>query len=408
MARGEASQATWERQQNSHLQEIFTEEYDNKIYRAASRIQPHHLRLDNVRKESQSQDALHKAEMLSETPSRSLPSPGPLPPPTSLPGPLTEREMSEGPEKDNTAEIPDKYFDSLLTHDDSLLEEYTSHYDYGQIPEANYLYDYTFETPIPSSQILDFSPSRTINFAEPSAAISHHHEDLSHPPRNGIEGSPGRRSLSDTRGSSNVEGDREIYNQSDNTPIDLFSSQGLEDSAEYRGVQPTKVLRVEESPNLSNEDSDPAVLPRDNKREHQTYERRRVASPSQQVEEDTMHLLEERHGTAGGSSDYFPNQGGREAASAWEDRNIKDETERGSNRQQVSSREGSVSTTTGEKDDERDVSEINRSRLRETEKLLDILDDILREVNITEQLSRSPRNPEDDPSHTGGSHQQNS
>lgn len=53
------------------------------------------------------------------------------------------------------------------------------------------------------------------------------------------------------------------------------------------------------------------------------------------------------------------------------------------------------------------MSEINKSRIRETEKLIDILDDLLREVNITEQLSRSPRNPDDSSAHTGESQQPN-
>lgn len=415
VARGEASQAAWERQHKSQFQEILAEEHDNRIYGAASRFQPQHFLLDNMERESQPQEALSNAEVMSEASGRSPSSPGPLPPPASLQGSLSERVLSEGPEKDNTAEIPDRYFDTLHTHDDSLLEEYISHYDYGQIPEANYI-----DTPIPSSQILDFSPSQTINSAGPSVAAAHHLQDLSHPPHNDLRGSPGRRSLSDGHGSSNIERERKIYNQSDYKSIDLFSSQGSEDATESRGIQPTTVLRVGGSTNPSNIDPSPARSLGDNERVDQTYERRRVTPQRQHLEGDTLHLPEERQGyanaaggypMAGGGLRYYSNQGDKEETSAWEDRHIRDETQRDSNRQQVSSRESSVTSETpswivsGESAEGKDVSEINKSRRRETEKLIDILDDLLREVNITEQLSRSPRNPDGPPSHSGGSQQ---
>lgn len=409
MARGEASQAAWERQHKSQFQEILAEEHDNRIYGAARRFLPQHFQLDHMERESQPQDALSNAEVMSAASGRSPSSPGPLPPPAS------ERVLSESPEKDNTDEIHDTYFDTLHTHDDSLLEEYISHYDYGQIPEANYI-----DTPIPSSQILDFSPSQTINSAGPSVAAAHHLQDLFYPPHNDLRGSPGRRSLSDGQGSSNIEREREIYHQSDNKSIDLFSSQGSEDATDSRGIQPTTVLRVGGSTNPSNIDPSPARSLGDNERVDQTHERRRVAPQRQHLKGDTLHLPEERQGyasapggypMAGGGFEFYSNQGDKEEASVWEDRHIRDETQKGSNRQQVSSRESSVTSETpswivsGETAEEKDVSEINKSRRRETEKLIDILDDLLREVNITEQLSRSPRNPDGPLSHSGGSQQ---
>lgn len=409
MARGEASQAAWERQHKSQFQEILAEERDNRIYGAAGRYQPQHFQLDNMERESQPQDALSNAEVMSAASDRSPSSPGPLPPPASLQGSLPEPVSSEGSEKDNTAEVPDGYFDTLLTHDDSLLEEYMSQYDYGEIPEANYI-----DTPIPSSQILDFSPSQTVSSAGPSVAAAHFMQDLSHPPHSDLRGSPGRRSLSDGKGSSDIEREREIYNQSDNKSIYLFSSKVSGDATESRGIQPTTVLRVGGSTDTSSIDPSPARPRADNGRVDQTYERRRVAPQRQHLEGDTSHLPEERQGYASaaggypvsGGSGYYSDQDNKKEASAWEDRNIRDETHRGSSRQ-VSPWESSVTSETpswivsGESAEEKDVSEINKSRRRETEKLIDILDDLLREVNITEQLSRSPRNLDGPPSHSG-------
>lgn len=420
MARGEASQAAWERQHKSQLHEVLTEEYDNRIYSAANRLQPQHFQLSDTAKGRQPQDASDNPEAMSEVFRMPPTSPRPLPPLISLPGSSKDRVLVGGQEKDKAADTDDRYYDALHTQDNSLLEEYMSHYDYGLMPEENYLEEYELDTPIPSSQILAFSTSQTISSAVLSTAAGHP-QDFSHPPQNYIRGSPGRRSLSDRRESLNVNREREIQNQSGIKSTDLFSSQGLEDMTTSKGIQPTAALMVGYSTNPSNINFRPATPLREREIGDQSYDMRKAALQIQQVG-NIEHLSEGSHDSTStngtypatsGEFDYFGNHGNEGESSTWDEKSIRDEAIERNNRQHVSPVEHSVTdesenttwTTTDERTDEKDVAEINKSRIRETEKLIDILDDILREVNITEQLFRSPRQASELPSHISESPQ---
>lgn len=159
-----------------------------------------------------------------------------------------------------------------------------------------------------------------------------------------------------------------MFDQSENISIDLFSSQVSEETLK---MQPTMTLEDRNSQNPSNIDS--------------TFS----GSPTSKAPQGTASHAYEQH------------DGGE--PSSWESNSNQEETQRGSDRPKLSSQDGNVEdnseTTRGTTSEEREedmnsrasVSEINRSRIRETEKLIDILDDILREVNITEQFSRAPR-----------------
>ncbi|XP_045111950.1 uncharacterized protein LOC123505005 [Portunus trituberculatus] len=331
VARGEASQAAWQKKYRSQLQEIVTEEYDNRIFGAAARFQPHLLQLGGAMRADQLQDDSGN----SVTEASKIPQPSPRPALSQMmrPDPSTE-EDSIVHEQVLTVEghtplpidFPDGFYDTHLVHGDSLLEEYISHYDYSQLPEAHYISDYALDAPFPSSQILSFSPSRTFHSAGPSAITA---DSSLHPSPSQARASPGRRSLADDSMPAQGEREGQVYDQLNNVPIDLFSSQDSE-TLESK-MQPTMTLQARSSPDLSNRDSNPIDAPR------------RLSS-QEEVTRDNDNVNEDRNGN---------------------------------------------------KDSSTSVLEINRSRIRESERLIEMLDDILREVNLTEQLSRTPRNPDE-------------
>lgn len=367
LARGEVSQAAWQKQYHSQLQDIMAGQYDNTIFGAPRHFHPQSLQLGDAKRDGQPQDTPSGAAAMTQTPMMppTTPAPPPLPmtplDPSSEDSIVQERVMLASQEGDGVDGIPDGYYDSLLAHDDSLLEEYISHYDYGQLPEANYISDYALESPNPSSQILSFSPSRTFRSADPSATTVGHHEDPSHATQSHARASPGRRSLPDNLTSNN--GERGGQGRSENISVDLFSSQTSEETS---NTQPTMTLEDGNSPDSSNIDSALSGSPR-------------ITAPQ------------------GAGSHAFEHDEGE--SSSWEHNSDPEETERRSDWAKLSSQDMTTRTTAeggeGDKNSPSTVSEINKSRIRETEKLIDILDDILREANITEQLSRSPRHSDE-------------
>lgn len=376
LARGEVSQAAWQKQYHSQLQDIMAGQYDNTIFGAPRHFQPQPLQLGDARREGQPQDIPSGAPAITQTYIMPPTTPGPPPLPQTPLDPSTEdsivqeRVMLATQEGDGEDGIPDGYYDSLLGHDDSMLEEYISHYDYGQLPEANYISDYALDSPIPSSQILSFAPSRTFRSADSSATTVGHHENPSHTTQSHVRASPGRRSLPDNLTANS--GEKGGQDRSENISIDLFSSQTSEEAL---NTQPTMTLEDRNSPDSSNIDSAFSGSP----------------------------TIEASQGTANHTYGK-PNEGG---SSSREHTSDPEETEGGSDWPKLNSQNGSVrdnDMTTrkitaeggeGDKNSRATVSEINKSRIRETEKLIDILDDILKEVNITEQLSRSPRHSDE-------------
>ncbi|KAK8397657.1 hypothetical protein O3P69_004441 [Scylla paramamosain] len=328
VARGEASQAAWQKKYRSQLQEIMTEEYDNRIFGAATRFQPHLLQLGGAMRADRRQDVPGN----SMTEASKMPPPSPRPPPAQMmqPDPSTEENSNDHQqiltvEGDTTVPVDfhDGFYDTHLVHDDSLLEEYISHYDYSQLPEAHYISDYALDAPIPSSQILSFSPSQTFHSTGPSAITTDSHDSSPLPSRSQVRASPDRRSLADDLTPAQGEREEQVYDQSGSVPIDLFSSQDSE-TLESKKMQPTMTLGARSFPNPSNIDSNP------------TGSSRRLNSQEKIT------------------------------------RDNDDDNEK--------------------KNSPTSVLEINQSRIRESERLIEMLDDILREVNLTEQLSRTPRN----------------
>lgn len=337
VARGEASQAAWQKKYRSQLQEIATEEYDNRIFGAATRFQPHLLQFGGAMPADQRQDT--PGNSMTEASKMPQASPRPPPPQMMQPDPSTEEDsivhqqvLTVEGDTPVPVDFPDDFYSTHLVHDDSLLEEYISHYDYSQLPEAHYISDYAQDAPIPSSQILSFSPSRTFHSSDQSATAIDSHDSSLHSSPSQVRASPGRRSLADDSAPAQGEREGQVHDQSENRSIDLFSSQDSETLEPM--MQPTMTLGARKFPNLSNTDSDPTGFPR------------RLSSQEGLMRDNNN------------------------------DKEGKDE----------------------DKNSPTSVLEINKSRIRESERLIEMLDDILREVNLTEQLSRTPRNL-DEPSY---------
>ena len=400
LARGEISQAAWQKQYHSQLQEIMTEEHDNSILGTTNRFQPHFLRHGGEKREG---EASSNAAAMTEA--------SKIPPPTPRPQNSQVKLMDLSPEdsiiqeqlligdhrEDGTDNVPDGYYDALHAHDDLLLEEYIAHYDYNQLPEANYISDYALDAPIPSSQILSFSPSRTFNSAGPSVTtVDHHHEGLPHPTQSHARASPGRRSLPDDLTLANGRKEGQVYDQSENVSTNLFSSQSSEEMPESKKIQPTVTLETRNSLNPLNIDATPPGSLRSST----------SSSTTSHTNRHDYVIAADRSSAAGRDSDHDSGQGNEKESSSWQYISNWQEARRGNDRQLTSQKgnvrdDGEANSRTTKDEDNKDtnssasVLEINKSRLKETEKLIEILDDILREVNITEQISRIPRYPED-------------
>ncbi|KAG0713889.1 Collagen and calcium-binding EGF domain-containing protein 1 [Chionoecetes opilio] len=407
LARGDASQPAWQKQHRSQLQEAMTEEYDNRIFGAAIRFQPSHLQLDGAQREGSGQHDPGTAAAMIEATKMPL-----QPPPVTLIDPFTQYDDIQervliGNQDDLLDDIPDGYYDTLLDQDDSLPEEYISHYDYIS-QEPYYISDYGLDAPIQSSQIPSFSPSRTLSSAAASSTTAVHQDRAPHPTQShdrpaSSASSPGRRSLPDKLTSANGERDRSAYDQSEDVFIDLFSSQGSEETLEAKKTQPTMSLGDRNSIDSGNPTTKTSQTTESLNFEGVTVPNQQSSggetSPLSKPRYDSMPIAIRSAITENTQEkelevspwQYQETQGGRDRQLNIQGGNMKghDEINRG------------TTVENGNKDtnSRASISEINKSRIKGTDKLIEILDDLLREMNITEQLSRTPRNPEGSPDH---------
>lgn len=422
LATGEGSQAAWQNQYNTQLLELLTEEVDNKIFGAARRFRPQSLQLDGEGKDKATTERTEHSNGTTRAPlqSREL-HPSPQPPSGISESPSLEKAAEE----DRVEELPEGYYDTVLNTGDALFSEYIPNYDYGAISDATYFTEYAaIDTPPASSHPettgVTQPPASThkSDQAGTSTNLTAHH--LSEPSKN----APNKEQIIGHRLSTD---DLAPSPTTKKTPA-VSTSRSQQDTVTSAPVPPqTRSARVNTVTEEIQRRGEQDLMNRQNG-QRRGYTETSHKEPSHIYPTRSTSTL--RPSGSVRSSSVLNTNAKRVSLNIKKDINLFDDSE---SEHDTSSRERDVgleevdegnteretliSTRTQGQEVEKDeftrttsheiineaetdslysnrkLTAVDKSRIKENEKLIDILDDILRELEETAKLSRITRNP---------------
>lgn len=385
IAAGGGSQAGWQNQYHTQLQEILTEEVDNRIFGAATRFKPRPVQEEGG--EGEEDEAANEGEKEDAGQGKTLlQSPGPLPPPRTLPAahpqetPVEETVEPEdfvgSSEEGEVEEPPEGYYDLLISSDDSVFADYIQNYDYGSAMNSAYFSEY--------AAMDDSYPEPTVASSERTRAsampTTDQFSESSKTKMNEYRGQiNGHRSPSEGSSTTGAEG-TQIHNSRSNSMargtqrenvVNVTNRQdtpgGRSDTSSFNPKTPSHTTRTS-----------PGTRHDEDTRNSNAFDAEAIKTSLKNLKRDFS--LYDRDGDGG---EVFENR------RRTEQRDNKDGFTRTSSQEIISASETATSHP------RRRLTEKDKSRIRETEKLIDILDDILREMEASAEFSRVARTPKD-------------
>lgn len=429
VAAGRGTQAVLQNQYHTQLQELLTEEVDNRIFGAARRFQPHHVPLA----EGQDMGVTERDEQDTLTTTAPLQNSEPLPSPQSSTGvsevSSLEKTFEKGvfassSEESLTEEHPEGFYDTSFNTGDVLFNEYLPNYDYGSLSDFTYFSEYAaIETPTLNPGPTLATPSamsiHNTNQAAASAVppVQHSKKSKAKEPINGHRSSSDGSimkspTVKDTRAPA-VNASRSQH---------LFSSEGSGGVSKDTRQQVTATMAPERHHSRS-----PKGIPRRGPSEStnnqniqskssSTFPSRALPNsrPSERVRSLSAFDEKAKRGSRNNIKKdfkHFDNTNGDEISYSERDTSLEESeantegdipiNKRGHDQEvkedeftRTSSQEIFTEDDTDAQYPKRPLTEVDKSRIRENEKLIDILDDILREMEETAKLLRVTRNPD--------------
>ncbi|KAK4289475.1 hypothetical protein Pmani_037557 [Petrolisthes manimaculis] len=449
VARGEVAEVRWKGQYHTQLQERLTEEVDNRIFGAARRFHPHLLQRTEGEGEAGEQvggrvgggeergggagggygdhsdrgggggvdgsesryghgsetgrtgestdqsSRQHAVGTRHETPR-------PIPPPRTYPGrsshdPQTTTERYIVPvtvqseEDTDVDQLSDVYYDVPFDPNDPMFVDYLSNYEYSPAPEATYLSEYGMVETVPSSigETTSVTPTRThSHIPEAITAVSPFSQDQLLRIHRTREEDYSRGHVAERRAAFSSTPpipplpppppSHQTPNVAHTSSFTLHSSADSEELLESQRTGQTNPLSTWTS------ETDGRVW--------LTGDRERTNNARSPTIEGNIAS----HNTAHSDVTRTPvdNEHNPSAAIPYS-RHLDphDSERRDQYAQQRHSSEITKRLTTDDEDSlsQTNSTERNKSRVKETEKLIGILDDILREMEVTSSFSRLPR-----------------
>lgn len=406
IAAGGTSQAGWQNQYHSQLQEILTEEVDNRIFGAATRFKPHPVQA------AEAEDGEGQDEVVNEGDEDSrgktlLQSPGPLPPPRTPPGhpgvaPVEEtvepEVLDKSLEESDLEELPEEYYDILITHDDPLFTDYVQNYDYGPDVNSAYFSEYaaldgtSASYPEPTVESTYATDHSRVTVMPTTDQISESRMTRTNDREGQING---RRSLSEGSSTTAFEG-----LQTFDSRVDITARETRRNNApDARETQNTPEGRFNSS-SINHQTIDttrslPDARREDDSRRSRTFNAEAIKDSLRNLKRDFSFY--DRGTDEGEVSSAEEKDGANSEQQVFEERGSVDQGHERDEFTSTSSQEVISISGTGRSNSRRRLTEKDKSRIRENEKLIDILDDILREMEATAEFSRVARTPEHHP-----------
>ncbi|XP_042226280.1 uncharacterized protein LOC121869158 [Homarus americanus] len=244
LAAGRGSQAAWQEDQyHTQLQEILTEEVDNRIFGAARRFHPNQLQLSALDGDEDVPEGEVESGGTTKAP---LQSPGPVPPPR----PVLADSQDPSSEDAHLEEPPQEYYDMLLNNGGESLDDYISNYDYGSTSDATYFSEYaagdTQSVSHPESTMSTPSAATNYNKDQAPASALPTTDRYSQYDRETVDKKRGQIIGYRQEGSVTSRDPRapvgEAPRQQD---FSLYSSEGSEGVTETTRIQPTDTMMPE-------------------------------------------------------------------------------------------------------------------------------------------------------------------